>query len=88
MRDVKSHHDKRASKLLTVSSLPGTTVGVSAVRIALHPEESNTTGTDNPIANRSNNNSSSGSASSFTKTSTRKQYSNIFLYDTPGLIPH
>lgn len=35
MIDIRGRHDKRASKLMTVSSLPGTTVAVNAVRISL-----------------------------------------------------
>ncbi|EPY28681.1 hypothetical protein STCU_04934 [Strigomonas culicis] len=35
MFDLPAHHDKKASKLLTTSSLPGTTVAVNAVRLAL-----------------------------------------------------
>ncbi|KEG09346.1 hypothetical protein DQ04_05371010 [Trypanosoma grayi] len=35
MIDIPSRHDKKASKLLTVSSLPGTTVEANAVRVSL-----------------------------------------------------
>lgn len=35
MVDIPSRHDKKASKLLTVSSLPGTTVSVNAVKVSL-----------------------------------------------------
>lgn len=35
MIDIPSRHDKKASKLMTVSSLPGTTVGVNAVKLQL-----------------------------------------------------
>ncbi|CCW61704.1 unnamed protein product [Phytomonas sp. EM1] len=35
MLDIPARHDKKASKLLTVSSLPGTTVSINAVRISL-----------------------------------------------------
>ncbi|KAH8614200.1 putative 50S ribosome binding GTPase putative Dynamin family [Trypanosoma vivax] len=35
MIDIPSRHDKKASKLLTVSSLPGTTVEATAVRVSL-----------------------------------------------------
>eukprot|EP00796_Vickermania_ingenoplastis_P005838 gene5838-4163_t len=35
MIDIPSRHDKKASKLLTVSSLPGTTVAVNAVKLSL-----------------------------------------------------
>lgn len=41
MLDIRSRHDKKASKLLTVSSLPGTTVSMNAVKISLHPRNGN-----------------------------------------------
>lgn len=37
MLDIPSRRDKKASKLLTVSSLPGTTVAVNAVSLSLTP---------------------------------------------------
>ncbi|CCW67999.1 unnamed protein product [Phytomonas sp. Hart1] len=39
MLDIPSRHDKKASKLLTVSSLPGTTVSINAVRLSLDKGE-------------------------------------------------
>lgn len=75
MIDIRGRHDKRASKLMTVSSLPGTTVAVNAVRFSLGSKSpSPPPMTASPSSPAANSDASAGAQT--------------YLYDTPGLLPH
>ncbi|TPP43422.1 50S ribosome-binding GTPase family protein [Leishmania donovani] len=78
MLDIRGRHDKKASKLMTVSSLPGTTVAVNAVRLSLGP----TAHTAKQERQRlSEGATAPGKADDVAGTQT-------YIYDTPGLLPH
>ncbi|KAK7200008.1 50S ribosome-binding GTPase [Novymonas esmeraldas] len=72
MMDIRGRHDKKASKLMTVSSLPGTTVAVNAVRLSLGPAAAAAAAASTAKAPKSGDPAG-------TQT---------YLYDTPGLLPH
>jgi ribosome biogenesis GTPase A len=78
MIDIRGRHDKRASKLMTVSSLPGTTVAVNAVRLSLGPtaaqKAARVQGTDAEAAEAA--------------TTDESASTQTYFYDTPGLLPH
>ena len=73
MIDIRGRHDKRASKLMTVSSLPGTTVAVNAVRIALAP---------------SRDRAGARTQAQATEAADESAETRTYFYDTPGLLPH
>ncbi|KPI88695.1 hypothetical protein ABL78_2155 [Leptomonas seymouri] len=77
MIDIRGRHDKRASKLMTVSSLPGTTVAVNAVRISLSPAADKAARLQGPEADTAQAATTDESAEAQT-----------YFYDTPGLLPH
>lgn len=81
MVDIPSRHDKKSSKLLTVSSLPGTTVAVNGVRLALPGTQSRRhhgqgTRNENDHHHKKKEHTEEGGAVS------------CWLYDTPGVLPH
>ncbi|KAG5496550.1 hypothetical protein JIQ42_03379 [Leishmania sp. Namibia] len=78
MLDIRGRHDKKASKLMTVSSLPGTTVAVNAVRLSLGPAAHTAT---QGQQRRSEGADAPGKEDELAATQT-------YIYDTPGLLPH
>ncbi|KPA83086.1 putative mitochondrial hypothetical protein [Leptomonas pyrrhocoris] len=77
MIDIRGRHDKRASKLMTVSSLPGTTVAVNAVRITRAAAADKVARLQGPEADTAD----AAAADESAETQT-------YFYDTPGLLPH
>ncbi|CBZ28768.1 conserved hypothetical protein [Leishmania mexicana MHOM/GT/2001/U1103] len=78
MLDIRGRHDKKASKLMTVSSLPGTTVAVNAVRLSLGP-------TPHAVKQEQQRLSESAAAPGKPDDVAGTQ---TYIYDTPGLLPH
>lgn len=78
MLDIRGRHDKKASKLMTVSSLPGTTVAVNAVRISL--------GSTAHTAKQEQQRLSEGAAAPGKADDVAGIQT--YIYDTPGLLPH
>nr|CCM17485.1 hypothetical protein, conserved [Leishmania guyanensis] len=78
MLDIRGRHDKKASKLMTVSSLPGTTVAVNAVRLSIGPTAQTVKQEHQRLSEGA---AVLGRAEELAKTQT-------YIYDTPGLLPH
>ncbi|KAG5498598.1 hypothetical protein JKF63_02884 [Porcisia hertigi] len=81
MIDIRGRHDKRASKLMTVSSLPGTTVAVNAVRLSLGSSAHAVAKQKQQERRQSIGATAPGNVDELAGTQT-------YIYDTPGLLPH